>query len=91
MAASAHRSGAFERGSTSIVEAAMLSESVGQQFAGFIVDVDGKAPHTRGQVHIADPAILARVDGTDLPLGQPVTVTLTQASILDGTVRFQAA
>ena len=51
----------------------------------------GDAAPRRGQVVLADPAVRAPVEGTegtDLPLGDPVRVTLREASIPARRVRF---
>ncbi|MHA7135394.1 RNB domain-containing ribonuclease [Oerskovia turbata] len=46
---------------------------------------------TRGQVVLADPAVRASVEGSGLPLGEPVRVRLREASIERRRVAFDLA
>jgi len=39
---------------------------------------------------IADPAVLARVDGENLELGERVKARLVEVSVPEGKVRFEA-
>lgn len=93
MATASRTAGAFERGSIDIVEAALLAGREGEEFDGVVVDVrDGKdggddGPR-RGEVMLRDPAVRARLEGDDLPLGERVRATLAEASVPDRTVRF---
>ena len=69
----------------------MLAPRVGQSFSGVITDVDGK-DHRQGFVTIQAPAVEAPVSGSsELPLGQPVTVTLMEADVAKRSVRFGLA
>jgi len=43
----------------------------------------------RGQVVLRDPAVRAKVEGTNLPLGERVKVTLAEASVADRRVLFR--
>jgi exoribonuclease R len=84
----AHR---FDRAVLDLVEAGVLAPRVGQSFSGVITDVDGK-DHRRGFVTIQSPAVEAPVSGpSELPLGQPVTVTLVEADVSKRSVRFGLA
>ena len=67
MASAESRSKKYERAVIDLVEVSLLHDRVGSEFVGTVIDVesDGK----RGVVMIADPAVQARVRGTDLPLG----------------------
>lgn len=90
MASTGHTAASFERSCVDIVEAALLQGRVGQQFDGVVVEVEdhhGK-PTNRGEVVLRDPAVRARVDGDDLPLGRRAKVTLAEASIPGRSVRF---
>ena len=62
---------------------------VGEQFAGVVVEVDDE-DHTRGTVTVADPAIEAPARGRDgdLPLGEEVVATLTDADLQHRRVEF---
>ena len=86
---SAQRSRRYERAVLDLVEAALLRRRVGEQFPGVIVEVDDD-DHTRGSVTVADPAIDAPVRGRDgdLPLGEEVVATLTEADVHRRRVEF---
>jgi len=82
----------FERKCADVVEASLLADRVGQIFDGVVIEVDyrpGKK-NQRGEVMLADPAILARVDGSELTLGEPIKVRLVQASVPDAKVVFES-
>ncbi len=60
----------------------------GQQFAGVVLEADGKDP-TRGEVQVSEPAIEAKVTSADpLPVGDAVTLTLAQADPTSRKVAF---
>ncbi|HWJ86091.1 MAG TPA: RNB domain-containing ribonuclease, partial [Cellulomonas sp.] len=86
MAGGDRRASAYERGCLDLVEAVLLRDRVGESFDGVVVDVNdgGRA----GVVQLADPVVRARVDGTELPLGQRVRVRLTEADVARRRVRF---
>jgi exoribonuclease R len=78
----------YEGAVVDLVEAGVLRERVGETFTGVIVDVDPK-DDKRGTITVQDPAIEARVTGSDpVPLGDEVTATLAQADIGSRTVSF---
>jgi exoribonuclease R len=82
-----------ERETANIVEASLLQHRIGETFDGVIVDVLEKRdkPSTRGEVMISDPAVLARIDGEYLVLGEEVTARLVEAVVSEGKVRFELA
>ena len=86
MASAESRSKKYERAVIDLVEVSLLHDRVGSEFVGTVVDVesDGK----RGVVMIADPAVQARVRGTDLPLGTEVRLRLESADWSTGRVEF---
>ena len=86
MAAADSRSKKYERAVIDLVEVSLLHDRVGSEFVGTVIDVesDGK----RGVAMLADPAVQARVRGTDLPLGAEVTVRLESADWASGRVEF---
>jgi exoribonuclease R len=89
--ASAGRANTYERAVLDLVEAGVLRQRVGQEFAAVVVDVDDKDPR-RGVVVLQEPAVEARVVGTDpLPLGTDVTVRLTVADLETRKVEFELA
>lgn len=83
------RANAYERATIDLLEAHVLASRVGQQFTGVIVDVD-KA-HGSGQLVVADVAVEAKIDGGQLPLGEEVQATLTEADPVKRSVRFKLA
>lgn len=85
MAASGKRAHAFDREVVDGTEAAILAPRIGQSFDAVVVDVE-KA--RRGTVMLDDPAVTARVEGDDLPLGSRVRVRLDVADPATRTVRF---
>lgn len=90
MRTASRRAAAFERAGIDIVEAALLATRVGRAFDGVVVEAGepGDDGLRRGEVMLRDPAVRARVDGAELPLGQKVRVTLAEASVPDRRVRF---
>jgi exoribonuclease R len=85
------RSASVERAVLNGVEAAILSERVGESFAGVVVDVDDKDP-LRGVVVLSDLAVQSAVRGQQpLPLGHSVTVRLTEADVGNRRVAFEVA
>ena len=90
MRASAHRSSAYERGLTDLVEAGVLAPHVGESFVGVIVEVDEKTG-THGSVTLREPAVEAGITSADkgqLPLGTDVTVTLASVDVATRKVAF---
>ncbi|MFG1965043.1 RNB domain-containing ribonuclease [Nonomuraea sp. NPDC049028] len=88
MSGTGRRAGAVERACVDLVEAFLLRDRVGQAFDAMVIDVDER--REGGQVQIADPAVIARCDGP-LPLGEQVSVRLTQADPATREVRFALA
>ena len=71
-----------------LVEAGVLADRVGAEFAGVVVDVDDGDPR-RGVVVVHDPDVEARVVGEEpLPLGTDVRVRLTVADVATRRVEF---
>ncbi|TWV56250.1 RNB domain-containing ribonuclease [Streptomyces misionensis] len=79
MADGAQRAGTVEHDAIDIVAAALLKDRVGELFDACVVDVDEHRPGT-GTVQLASPAVIGRVEGPDLPLGEPLRVRLVQAA-----------
>ncbi|MGW0737318.1 RNB domain-containing ribonuclease [Streptomyces sp. NPDC002851] len=80
MADGSRRGNTVERECVDIVEAALLKDRVGETFDAIVIDVREDEPAV-GTVHVADPAVVARVEGGpgELPLGERLRVRLTQA------------
>lgn len=87
MAASDARAKKFERGITGLVEALVPAPHVGERFAATVVDVDSK--RGRGEVQLADPAVLVPVEGA-VELGEEASVVLVKADVATGDVLFRA-
>jgi exoribonuclease R len=88
MRESSRRANAYERAVLDLVEAALLRDRVGEEFAAMVVDVDDRKPE-RGDVVVRDPAVEAPVVGrAPLPLGADVTVRLTTADPVARRVEF---
>lgn len=94
MAASSRRASAYERRIVDMVEALVLAPSVGQEFAGVVVDLDeregGDRP-PRGRLVIREPAVEATVTGSSLELGAEVLARLDTADPAQGRVTFSVA
>lgn len=89
MAGTGRRASAFDRAVLDLVEAVVLTDSVGQTFNGVVIDADDKDAR-KGVVLLDEPAVEARVVGTSpLPLGEPVQVVLDEAKVDTRTVRFR--
>ncbi|MFF4543364.1 RNB domain-containing ribonuclease [Streptomyces sp. NPDC001435] len=78
MAGGSRRAAAVERECVDIVEAALLTDRVGDVFDGCVVDVDEDRP-TVGTVQLESPAVIGRIEGDRLPLGERLRVRLVQA------------
>ena len=93
LAASGRRAHTFDRAIVDGTEACLLQDRVGETFAAIIVDVepgdhDAADKPERGTVMVDTPAVSARVDGVDLPLGARTQVRLSVADPATRTVRF---
>ena len=78
----------YEAGIVSTVEAAVLERSVGQVFEAVVVEADDDGG---GTVQLKEPAVTARCEGENLPLGERVDVRLELADIAKRQVRFVLA
>lgn len=89
----------YDRACVDAVEAAVLCDAVGQLFDGVVVELDaarlasadGAAVTRTGTVQVSDPAVMAKVTGVDLPLGEYTKVRLTEADVAARRVRFALA
>jgi exoribonuclease R len=86
---SARRAGQYEAGIVSTLEAAVLERSVGRTFDAVVVEVDHD--EDGGTVQLHEPAVTARCDGEELPLGERVKVRLELADVTARQVRFALA
>ncbi|MFF4355425.1 RNB domain-containing ribonuclease [Streptomyces sp. NPDC001604] len=90
MADGSRRAGTIERECVDIVEAALLAGRVGEVFDGCVVDVEERQPGV-GTVQLESPAVIGRIEGEHLPLGERLRVRLTQADPASAKVRFTPA
>ena len=81
-----NKEGALERSIVDLVEAALLSNSVGRTFQGLITNVDDDKNRVR--VQLKDPAVVAYADGVG-ELGDVAHVRLTEADVAKRRVRFE--
>ncbi|MEV7520672.1 RNB domain-containing ribonuclease [Streptomyces sp. NPDC091371] len=81
-----------ERESVDLVEAAVLKDRVGETFEATVIDVKDREPLV-GTVHLAEPAVVGRVESAreELPLGERVRVRLTQADPGTAKILFATA
>ncbi|MGW1210316.1 RNB domain-containing ribonuclease [Streptomyces sp. NPDC002499] len=78
MADGTRRAGAVERASVDIVEAALLKDRVGELFDAVVVELDEHKSGV-GTVQLESPAIIGRIEGDQLPLGERLRVRLSRA------------
>jgi exoribonuclease R len=91
MNASAQLASRLDRGALDAVEAAVLSNRVGEEFDAVVLTMNGNgngAPY--GTVQLTDPPAEARCDGVLEP-GAQVRVRLVTANILERNARFALA
>jgi exoribonuclease R len=89
MEVSSRRASQYEAGIVSAIEAAVLADHVGETFDAVVVDVGER--DDGGVVQLAEPAVTARCEGHDLPLGERVRVRLELADVMKRQVRFGLA
>ncbi|MGW4567682.1 RNB domain-containing ribonuclease [Streptomyces sp. NPDC004561] len=90
MADGARRAGTVERECVDIVEAALLKDRIGDVFDGCVVDVDEHRP-TAGTVQLLSPAVIGRIEGAPLPLGERLRVRLVRADPGTAKILFSPA
>ncbi|MFF8482993.1 RNB domain-containing ribonuclease [Streptomyces antibioticus] len=90
MAEGGRRAAAVERACVDTVEAALLGDRVGEEFDGCVVDVDERRPGV-GTVQLESPAVIGRIDGAPLPLGERLRVRLTEADPTVPRIHFVPA
>ncbi len=87
MAGATRRAQELERAVVDLAEAVVLTPRVGEVFDAVVVESGEK----RGVVQLRDPAVRARCEGPDLPLGQELRVRLAAADPAARKVIFQPA
>ena len=87
MAAADSRAHALDRAVVDLAEAVVLAPRVGDVFDGVVTEAGPRG----GVVQLVAPAVRARLEGTDLPLGTTVRVRLVEADPAARRVRFELA
>ncbi|MFG2118323.1 RNB domain-containing ribonuclease [Streptomyces sp. NPDC048710] len=90
MADGTRRAGTVERECVDIVEAALLKDRVGDVFDGCVVDLSDHEP-TVGTVQLESPAVIGRIEGEHLPLGERLRVRLVRADPGTAKILFTPA
>ncbi|WP_141204685.1 RNB domain-containing ribonuclease [Streptomyces griseorubiginosus] len=92
MSEGGRRAAAVERACVDLVEAAVLKDRVGEVFDGCVVDVDEHRAGV-GTVQLESPAVIGRIDGEGLALGERMRVRVVGADPAPGAakVRFVPA
>ena len=72
-----------------LVEAGLLADRVGETFTGTVVSTNKDGTH--GTLLIAEPYVEAKVDGSALPLGDPIEARLAEADPMTRRIRFEAS
>lgn len=85
---------AVERACIDLAESVVLAGRVGEEFTGVVLDLndridwDQNGKPDAGTVMLRDPAVIARLDGHDLPQGTEVRVRLTKVDLTKRKVYF---
>lgn len=87
MASSDHAAKKLERACVDLTEAFVLQGREGETFEAAVIESGDRF----GAVVVDEPAVRARCDGPDLPLGERITVRLVTSDVETRTVRFAAA
>jgi exoribonuclease R len=87
MAEADRRAHEVDRAVVDLAEALMLESRCGDVFCGVVVEAGPKG----GEVQLRDPAVRARLDGGDLPLGQEIDVRLRAVDVTKRRVTFERA
>jgi exoribonuclease R len=92
MTAADKRAHEVDRAVVDLAEALLLERRVGEVFCGVVTDAqDERGSLTRGNVQLRDPAVRARLDGDDLPVGEEVDVRLAAVDVTARRVSFRLA
>ena len=85
---------AVERACVDLAESVVLAGRIGEEFTGVVLDLndridwDQNGKPDAGTVMLRDPAVIARLDGHDLPQGTEVRVRLTKVDLPKRKVYF---
>lgn len=78
------RARTVDRAVVDTTEAWLLRGRVGEDFPAVVIDANQHA----GTVVVDEPAVRARCDGDDLPVGERITARLVEADVAGRSVRF---
>lgn len=76
-----------DRAVVDLAEALALQNRTGETFRGVVTE----AEQGRGMVQLRDPAVRARIEGVDLPVGEEVDVRLADVDVAKHRVAFTPA
>jgi exoribonuclease R len=85
MARAEEKAGQVERATLNLAEAAVLEGHEGARFDAVVTDVDDRG----ARIQLADPAVVARIDGHGAMPGDAVQVELVKADVTRREVSFQ--
>ena len=85
MAAADQRAHELDRAAVDLAEACVLQHRVGESFEAVVVEANTHG----GVVQLTDPAVRAKVEGAQPPLGRRVEVVLTEADVSTRKVVFR--
>ena len=92
MAEADRRAHEVDRAVVDLAEALVLESRCGEVFRGVVVEArQGTGGKGGGEVQLRDPAVRARLDGGDLPLGQEIDVRLRAVDVTKRRVTFEPA
>jgi exoribonuclease R len=87
MATADRRAHEVDRAVVDLAEALVLEKRCGEVFRGVVVEAGPKG----GEVQLRDPAVRARLDGAQLPLGEEIDVRLAAVDVIKRRVTFESA
>lgn len=86
MSTADQRAHAVDRAVVDLAETLVLERKRGEKLRGVVVEPDPK-----GEVQLREPAVRARLDGDDLPLGEEVDVRIAELDVARRRVTFALA
>lgn len=89
MDAATRRASNYERAVVDVIEAALVSDRIGETFDATVVDADDDGDG--GTVMIAEPAVRARVTGNDIVLGNEIVVRIVATDVASGHIEIEQA
>jgi exoribonuclease R len=87
MAAGDRRAHEIDRAIVDLAEAVLLAPRAGEELDAVVVESGPKG----GAVQLTDPAVRAKCEGADLPLGERIRVRVVTADPATRTVLFRRA